>query len=336
MLEKPDIPKHHICECVKNEYGLQVERLTFLPIGADLNTAIYRFDASDGLPYFLKLRSGPFDEIGAQLSRFYSDQGIGSVIPPILNKEGKLLGRLASYKTLLYPFINGRDAYEVRLSEEQFEAFGKALKQLHSVEIPNELKEKIPREDFSDKWRDKVNAFLQMIENETFSDPIAAQLAHFLKDHKREVQDLIERAGRLAEKLQKEEFELIVCDSDLHAGNLHLTKEGTLYIVDFDEPILAPKERDLMYIGGSLLASSRSPKQEEMLFYRGYGEVNLNQDALAYFRYNRIIVDIAEYCEQLLLSSDGNEDRAQSLAYLKANFIPGGTIATAKKLDPNP
>jgi spectinomycin phosphotransferase len=51
--------------------------------------------------------------------------------------------------------------------------------------------------------------------------------------------------------------------------------------------------------------------------------------ALAYYRYERIVQDIAVYCEQLFLSDEGGEDREQSWQYLRSNFLPQGTIEIA-------
>ena len=133
--------------------------------------------------------------------------------------------------------------------------------------------------------------------------------------------------------LQAKPREFIVCHSDIHAGNLLVSRDGALYIVDWDEPILAPKERDLMYIGGGLLASGHPPQEEEALFYPAYGKVELDPVALAYYRYERIVRDIGEYCEQLLLTNEGGEDREQSLHYLKSNFLSNGTIEIAYQSD---
>jgi spectinomycin phosphotransferase len=47
----------------------------------------------------------------------------------------------------------------------------------------------------------------------------------------------------------------------------------------------------------------------------------------------RIVEDIAVYCEQLFLTDEGGEDREQSLRYLQSNFSPGGTIEVAYKSD---
>ena len=58
MLERPDLQDERIVACLQKEFGVPVAQVAFLPLGADLNTAVYRVVAEDGTPYFLKLRSG--------------------------------------------------------------------------------------------------------------------------------------------------------------------------------------------------------------------------------------------------------------------------------------
>jgi spectinomycin phosphotransferase len=88
-----------------------------------------------------------------------------------------------------------------------------------------------------------------------------------------------------------------------------------------------------MYIGAGLLASGRTPQEEELLFYPAYGAAQINWEALAYYRYERIIQDIYEYCKQLLSADTGGAERAQSLIHLKSNFAPNGTIQVAYESD---
>ena len=84
-----------------------------------------------------------------------------------------------------------------------------------------------------------------------------------------------------------------------------------------------------MYAGGGQFANRRTPQEEEALFYRGYGETTIDPAALAYYRYERIVEDIAVECEQIFLSDAGGEDREQALHYLASNFLPGNTIEIA-------
>ena len=115
MLEKPDLPDDKIIACLQADYGLHVATIAFLPLGADLNTAVYRVTADDGTSYFLKLRSGVFDETSVALPKFLSDQGIAQVIAPLATSTGQLWANLDAFKVILYPFIEGRNGYEVDL-----------------------------------------------------------------------------------------------------------------------------------------------------------------------------------------------------------------------------
>lgn len=333
MLEPPALQEEKIRPSLQDEYGLRVVQATFLPLGADLNTAVYRIVTDDGMAYFLKLRSGVFDETSVALPRFLSDQGIEQVLAPLASKTGQLWSDLDPFTVILYPFVDGKDAYEVVLSDRQWGEFGSALKRIHTVEAPPELIRRIRRETFSPHWREIVKTFLLRAEKDVFDDLVAANCAALLKAKRNEILDLVRRAEWLARQLQTRTPEFILCHSDIHAGNILVDVNGALLIVDWDDPILAPKERDLMFIGGGQGFTGRTPQEEETLFYRGYGQTAIDPIALAYYRYERIVQDIAVYCEQLLLTGEGGEDRVQSLKYLASNFLPNGTIAIAYQSD---
>lgn len=40
MLEKPTLEDEQIIKCLQDEYGLSIEIISFLPLGADVNSAI--------------------------------------------------------------------------------------------------------------------------------------------------------------------------------------------------------------------------------------------------------------------------------------------------------
>ncbi len=333
MLEKPDLHDEQMIACLQDEYGLPVVQVAFLPLGADLNTAVYRVVTDDQTPYFVKLRRGVFDEIAVALPKFLSDQGIGQIIAPLATQTGQLWASLGAFKLILYPFVEGHDGYEVDLSDCHWGEFGAALNRIHTAVAPPALIRRIPRETYSPQWREVVKTFLKRVEAEALDDPVAVKLAAFLTARRHEILDLVGRAERLARALQARSPEFVVCHSDIHAGNILIDAHGAFYIVDWDNPILAPKERDLMFIGGGQGFTGHTAQEEETLFYGGYGQTQINRIALAYYRYERIIEDIAVYCEQLFLTNEGGEDREQSLRYLASNFLPNSTIEIAYKSD---
>jgi spectinomycin phosphotransferase len=267
------------------------------------------------------------------LPRYLSDQGIAQIIPPLAARTGQLWAYLGAFTVILYPFVEGRNGYEAAMSDQHWRDFGTALKRIHTLAVPPALTQRIQRETYPAQGRDTIRAFLAQLEDIALGDPVAIQLAAFLKDKRDATLDLVERAGRLAQMLHMHTPDYIVCHSDIHAGNILIDANGQFYIVDWDNPILAPKERDLMFVGGGQGFIGHTAQEEDFLFYQGYGQTQIDQIALAYYRYERIVQDIAIYSEQLFLTTEGGEDREQSLYYLMSNFWPDGTIAVAYRSD---
>jgi spectinomycin phosphotransferase len=182
-----------------------------------------------------------------------------------------------------------------------------------------------------------MKSFQQLTENQTFEDTTASKLAEFTRSKRKEINHLIERAETLALELQSQPLEFILCHTDIHGGNILIGRGGSrsaptdnLYIVDWDAPLLASKERDLMFIGGGIDAIWKT-KQDEAVFYEGYGKTEVNITALAYYRYERIVEDLVAFCEQLLLTNEGGADREQAYGWFTSNFEPGGTIEIADR-----
>ena len=332
MLEKPDIPDETIAACLRNEFGLSVTQVDFLPLGADQNTAVYRAREAD-TTYFVKLRSGNFNQTAVVLPVFIHDQGVRQIILPLETRNGKLWANLDTYKLILYPFIDGWSGYEISLSDRQWRDFGAAIRRLHMTKLPQPLADRIPRETFSPQYRQRASVYLEQIQTVKYEDPTSIKLAEFLIGKRDTVIDLINRTELLVTVLQLLPLEYVLCHSDLHAGNILVDAAGGFYIIDWDDPIFAPKERDLMFIGGGQGFSGYSATEEEALFYQGYGSVQVDKSALAYYRCERIVVDIALFCEQILSPDEGEKNRMQALRYLMSNFEPGGTIETVSRRD---
>ena len=331
MLEKPDISDELIISQVQQEYGLPVADLNFLPLGADMGTAVYRLVTEDGKAYFLKLRKG-FQDITVTVPLFLQSQGIQEIIRPVETKAKRGWADFGEYKMILYPFIEGKDGFERELTDHHRKTLGRALRRIHSAELPQELRKLIPQETFSPQWRESLTSFQALAENQAFDDSTAAKLAAFMKSRRKEINHLIERTQELASEVQPRTPELALCHTDIHGGNILIRDDGGFYIVDWDNPLLAPKERDLMFIGGGIDEIWKS-EREEAVFYEGYGEPEINPAALAYYRYERVIEDLAVIAEQLLSTDEGGADRERSYGWFTGNFEPGQTIEIAEKTD---
>ncbi len=72
---------------------------------------------------------------------------------------------------------------------------------------------------------------------------------------------------------------------------------------------------------------------EERLFYEGYGVIDYNQTAMAYYRYERVIQDLAAFCDQLLNCEAGGPNREQAYIWFVSSFQPGHDVEMALTTD---
>ncbi len=317
---------------LQDQYGLQAVEIAFLPRGGDINAAVYRVITGDEGRYFLKLLRGVFDETSITVPRFLCDQGIRQVIAPIETHNHQLRAQLENFTAILYPYVEGRNAFEAALTEPQWVDFGAALRRIHTAEVPPELSCRVQHEIYSPEWNERVKVLLGRAKTDTFDNPVAAQYAGLMAVKANEILSIIQKAERLSAIVQAQEPEFVLCHSDIHAGNLLIDANGSLYMIDWDHPILAPKERDLMFVGGGVGSDWYRP-QEELLFYKGYGQTEINTVALAYYRFERIVQDIAEWGEQVLYTNEGGKDRARALQGFVRWFSPNDVVAMAYKAE---
>ena len=333
MLEKPDFPDRKIIACLEREFELQIDQLNFLPVGGDLSTAVYQAVSEDNTAYFCKLKFGIFDETTVALPKFLYDQRIPQIIPPLTTQTGQLWAELEQFKLILYPFIEGVNGYEIELSESQWADFGTALKRIHTTAVPPALDGNIRKESFAPEWRARCKEIIQRLDEETLDEPVAIEWGRFLRPHRETILHMLRRAEQLANTMASRSVEFVLCHSDIHPGNLFIDAEGTLFIVVWDYPLLAPKERDLIFIGGGQGCKRYIAEQEEKLFYRGYVPSQIDPTAMAYYRYERGITDIVVESERVLSKAVGVQNRAQALEYLKLGFLPDSTVEMACKSD---
>ena len=333
MLVKPDLQDEKIIACLQVAYGLPIAQLAFLPLGGDLSSAVYRAAGGDDTPYFVKLRRGPFDETSVELPHYLSEEGIAQIIAPIPTQTGRLRAELGEFHLILYPFVEGTEGYEIELSERQWADFGAALKKLHTTAVPPSISKNIDKESYDPRWRERCREIIGRLDQERFDDPLMAETAAFLRPKREMILNAVARAEDLAQVMAARAMEFVLCHSDIHPGNLFIDPQGTLFIIDWDYPMLAPKERDLMFIGGGQGFMPYIAEQEEELFYRGYGREPVDPVALTYYRYERGITDIVVECRRVLSPALNNQDRAQALEILGYYFMPGCTLEMALKLD---
>jgi spectinomycin phosphotransferase len=332
MLEKQFFSDHLILQCLNTDYGIDAAVLTFLPWGADMNASVYKAQTKDKTSYFVKLKHGHHHDVSTVILNLLHDSGIQQVIQPLKTIQGLSTQRIEDFTIIVYPFVEGQNGFSHNLTDKQWLELGRTLRQVHEIDVPLSIQKQVRQEAFSPQWREAVRALYQHIEAEPRGDEIALKLLKFIKINMAAIRRLVDRAEQLCQALKDQSLKFVLCHSDIHGGNVLIHGDETFYVVDWDDPIMAPKERDLMFIGGGVANVWNKPHEEEF-FYRGYGKTEVNPTILAYYRHERIVEDIALYGQELLMTSEGDADRQEMYKQFIDMFEPHGVVDIAFKTD---
>lgn len=332
MLEKPVLSDAKITAALQTDYGIVVAKLDFLPIGNDSSAWVYRVETTDGQIYFLKLKRGAVYAPSVIVPRYLLKQGMSQVVAPLPTQTPAMWASVDDFALLLYPFIEGDNGMVVGLSDQQWIDYGAVLRQLHATHLPPALLAQLPKERFvpNPKWSGIVKTLLAAIPTNNYKDALEKELAVFWRAKQAEIGKIVARAEALGRLLQQQRIPFVLCHADIHTANLLINSGGQLFVVDWDQPVLAPKERDLMFVVGAALGGFVVDGNAERLFFQGYGQAEINWLALAYYRYEWVVQDLGDYAERVfLMEHTGEETKRAAVQELMAMFAPGDVVDVA-------
>lgn len=319
MLEKPAIPDESLQLCLQEQFNIAALEIEFLPLGLDSRAGVYRVVSQAGKVFLLKVKSGgPLYEASCFVPFYLAGQGISSVVAPLPTINNKLWTRLDNWTVLLYPFYEGISGWDIPMSEAEWLETGRVLKQIHEAPVPAEFLSSVHKETFNpQEYLDWSAAF----EKEYLNSPGETKNQRSIQagwlTHRTIIHALLDMMGKLARRLQENSGPFVICHADLHPGNLIRRQDGRAFVIDWDDVMLAPRERDFLFI-------------KETPFFAGYGEIEIDWAALAYYRCERVITDLIAFANDALSRDDlGEELKALSVDYFYFNFEKGGMIEAA-------
>jgi len=328
VIEKTYITDEKIISALRENYSIPVVGVEFLPLGLDSSAWAYRVEAENA-NYFLKLRKEIPNPAGILIPCFLKEQGIDQVMAPLSTKNRKALASANGFFFILYPFITGERAMDVGMSDVHWMEFGSILKRLHTTKPTPELLRQIKRETFIPKQLEFAKELHAQMKVCQYDDPFQKELADFWLDNYETIGTILERTESLAKRMQQISLEFVLCHADVHTANLLLSDDDKIYIVDWDETLLAPKERDLLFVIGSIF-NDTSDGRWEQLFFDGYGETEVDPLALAYYRYDWCVEDIGEFAKDVFVPENlGEETKLNSIRWFKSLFSMGNSVTIA-------
>ena len=329
MLERPNLADDRILACLQQQSGLEIISLEFLPLGNDPTAWVYKVSTAQNHNYFLKVKRGDIASASVYVPHHLHASGIEQIVAPIPNIDGELWTPLAEYVLILYPYIAGQTGMDLGLSTEQWTELGAILHKIHATHLSVEIAMKIPRESFvpNHKWSAAIRAIEPKLTQTIFNDSYEAELAAFWNQHADEITRIISRTHELGRLVQAHSLPFVICHADIHTANVLVDAQEQLFIVDWDGVIFAPKERDLMFI----LGERSNTSAQEQAFLSGYGQTDISWLAIAYYRYEWVVQEIAEYAELVFLAPNiGDVTKQDAVRGFKQLFQTGDVVDQAR------
>ena len=327
MLEKPDLADAAIIEQLESHYALRVRALEFLPIGNDQRAWSYRVEAAAGV-YFLKLRRGGTKPASLIAPRYLKSIGIEQVVAPLAACSGALSVAAGDYDFILYPYIDGKSAWRMSLPLSVWRRWGVTMRRIHGSTLTAPVLALAEREAFGAKWLDTIDRVEDVLQRQDARGSVAAQAARVWRDQEAEIHRCRRRYREMGALLSADPPPFAFCHADIHTANIILDPQGEVRIVDWDETVIAPKERDLMFF-----VEDGHTREETDAFFAGYDGGEINWLALAYYKYDWVVQEFADYGERIFLSDKiGGRDLNAAFAEFQRLFEPDDVIDRAQRV----
>jgi spectinomycin phosphotransferase len=234
---------------------------------------------------------------------------------------------------VLYPFVRGDNAKRDGLTATQWREFGLALRAVHDSGLEDDFRDRLRSEDFALPSAELVRRMHALVASDpAFASPAARRFAAFWREHAERIDRMLARAEALGRSLQEKPLPRVLCHGDIHAANILVGEDERIWLIDWDGPLIAPRERDLQFVAGCRIARIVTPAEEDD-FFASYGPTTIDREALIYYRYERIIEDLGEIGKSVFVDPEiGEAVRADEADLAMKMFAPDDDLDHAEQV----
>ncbi len=218
---------------------------------------------------------------------------------PIATQSGDLYVLYDKILIVLFNYIDAKQSYEF----DNYQ-LGKLLAEVH--QLTPQITARVPQEDFSFKHKESFADKLQEIITSHSKDALQTRLRVLLRNHREYILGCYANFIKLGEFCKNQDYDMKITHGDA-PGNILVKDSQTLYLVDWDDILLAPAERDVWF-----LRKNRS-------FMKGYTSIfphfSISQNLVDYYIYSRYFNDLVEYWAEIigLFDRDHREENFNSM-----------------------
>jgi spectinomycin phosphotransferase len=325
MKVEPAINRAIVLTALNDTYGLPNATLTFVPEG-EVGVS-YVVNTTDGARYFAKLwsnsRIGRVQQARAShiipLTYELFERGFVRNLPgPIPSVTGQLYTRLGDQVLTLYPYVNGKPLTEMSapLSIEIAAQIAATMARLHRA--TGELTSPLPRQSafamgFAAEMRQGLTALAAVGSHHR---PGQINLRDLLLPRKAELLERLTETEEMALDAARSAAPLVLCHTDMGGNNVLIDATGQVWVLDWDDLILAPAEHDLhQYSGPGFVDFLR-------LYWQAGGVSALEPQQFAFYLQRRYLADITDWLMRILHENTNDAEDASDLAGIADYCLP--------------
>jgi len=312
MLTESNIDKSLLKDVIKEKFGIGIIDFTLFPKWEAARG--YMIESSNHKSFFLKIYWD--DKIPDSAFRFAHDlftrAGIVNIAHPIATIHGQMRIQVRDFQIALFDWIRGKTAQEHKLTDTQLERLGELLGKIHqSKTIVGEYS---VRENFAIPFKDRLVAILShMSEMTGDSTKYKTKLEVFLGPHRQEFIRELETLEKLQRKVRAMKLEFVNCHGEPSPGNILCSGTGEIHLLDWDDPIFAPKEKDLLFF-----------KDNVEPVMKGYGVFSkdsiIDRDLMEFYGHMWNLGEIAYYGGKILFENHSDAQNQIWLDNLKGGW----------------
>jgi len=129
------------------------------------------------------------------------------------------------------------------------------------------------------------------------------KIRFFLEPHREKFMQELTRLKELQREVRKMDLEFVNCHGEPSPGNVLSSDNNEVYLLDWDDPIFAPKEKDLLFFKDNIELVMRG--------YRRFSEdTSGNRDVVEFYGHMWNLGEIADYGGRILF--ENNSERTFS------------------------
>jgi spectinomycin phosphotransferase len=300
-------------------YGLTDVHIQPAPRGSVAETYTVRLPASAGaesLRYFAKFI--PISRYSANLEASLPvlvelhRLGVTKLNIPTPTLDGKLSITLEAHVFVLLSYIDGISTFEY-----DFAQFVAGLAHVHSV--TPQVQSPIKREGFGIAVKDDLFARLNQVWTRSMRGEIQADTQSLLLQYRAELLNDFARLEQLATAFARnaDALDMVITHGDAPRNVIEAPDE-TLYLIDWDDLLLAPRERDLWFhlgkVGGEYYADSETLLK---VYRQTFPDYQINWHAYDYYLLLRYFEDLEFLILNIIAEDSTDETRRSNFRWLR-------------------